>query len=65
MKLQMSLIQMKKINLKPKQLQFEELFYYKKLEAIQEKSKIPFSYMLYAYSVKRAYRGTKPKESFR
>ena len=25
-----------------------------------EKSKIPFSYMLYAYSVKRAYRGTKP-----
>ena len=30
-----------------------------------EKSKIPFSYMLYAYSVKRAYRGTKPKESFR
>ena len=24
-----------------------------------------FSYMLYAYSVKRAYRGTKPKESFR
>ena len=32
---------------------------------IYEKSKIPFSYMLYAYSVKRAYRGTKPKESFR
>ena len=30
-----------------------------------EKSNIPFSYMLYAYSVKRAYRGTKPKESFR
>ena len=30
-----------------------------------EKSKIPFCYMLYAYSVKRAYRGTKPKESFR
>ena len=29
-----------------------------------EKSNIPFSYMLYAYSVKRAYRGTKPKESF-
>ena len=28
-----------------------------------EKSKIPFSYMLYAYSVKRAYRGTKPEES--
>ena len=32
---------------------------------LHEKSKIPFSYMLYAYSVKRAYRGTKPKESFR
>ena len=32
---------------------------------VHEKSKIPFSYMLYAYSVKRAYRGTKPKESFR
>ena len=32
---------------------------------MHEKSKIPFSYMLYAYSVKRAYRGTKPKESFR
>ena len=31
---------------------------------IYEKSKIPFSYMLYAYSVKRAYRGTKPEESF-
>ena len=31
---------------------------------VHEKSKIPFSYMLYAYSVKRAYRGTKPKESF-
>ena len=30
-----------------------------------EKSKIPFSYMLYAHSVKRAYRGTKPKENFR
>ena len=30
-----------------------------------EKSKIPFSYMQYAYSVKRAYRGTKPKESLR
>ena len=29
-----------------------------------EKSRIPFSYVLYAYSVKRAYRGTKPKESF-
>ena len=25
---------------------------------MDEKSKIPFSYMLYAYSVKRAYRGT-------
>ena len=32
---------------------------------LYEKSNIPFSYMLYAYSVKRAYRGTKPKESFR
>ena len=32
---------------------------------LYEKSKIPFSYMLYAYSVKRAYRGTKPKESLR
>ena len=32
---------------------------------VREKSKIPFSYMLYAYSVKGAYRGTKPKESFR
>ena len=31
---------------------------------IHEKSKIPFSYMLYAYSVKRAYRETKPEESF-
>ena len=34
-------------------------------QGTHEKSKIPFSYMLYAYSVKRAYRGTKPKESFR
>ena len=32
---------------------------------LHEKYKIPFSSMLYAYSVKRAYRGTKPKESFR
>ena len=32
--------------------------------ALYEKSKIPFSYMLHAYSVKRAYRGTKPEESF-
>ena len=35
-----------------------------KLHYSDEKSKIPFSYMLYAYSVKRAYRGTKPEESF-
>ena len=35
------------------------------IRILHEKSKIPFSYMLYAYSVKRAYRGTKPKESFR
>ena len=29
-----------------------------------EKSRIPFSYLLYAYSVKRAYRGTKLKRAF-
>ena len=31
---------------------------------IHEKSKIPFSYMLYLFC-KRAFRGTKPKESLR
>ena len=52
-----------------KRLLYEEVsygFYMKRSlmckRLLYEKSKIPFSYMLYAYSVKRAYRGTKPRE---
>ena len=46
-------------------IQIYLLHHVHKMHTFDEKSKIPFSYMLYAYSVKRAYRGTKPKESFR